>query len=468
MFKKTLLATALSTLTFGAAAATLAITGVNVSQEGAVNDANIAVPNAVVTAAVEYTLNDTITFTISGADFDPATSVPAIATVNAVEAGDGTTWGLLTNTASTVTFRLTAQTDGGATPGVSYIGATFTLSGMQLVTSTVVDATDSSTMTYSALTNTNVALDTAGTLSDVATTTVAQFSSSVTKSANAVIDVNNARQQFTAGDDSTTTDVVTFTAVEAVAAVSDAAYTGATHVITGDFTWMDTDGTTGVSAGELAAAFACVGAGDDTFVSTIDTAMNNITAVATDAGANAVELHTCTFTNAGVGVGNNVLPVQTLTSSTTVAYNDATAVASSKETAAAGTATGSWTLNGSQVSIPYMPYGTSISQIIYAMNEGTQTGASQVDITLQDGTTSNCSLGNVAPGTTKLTGPVKTCVEASIGAGVSQKVALVITTNVPSGDIEVYSAYNVNTDGGNGNRVTVPNSSTHGLAATID
>ncbi len=114
-----------------------------------------------------------------------------------------------------------------------------------------------------------------------------------------------------------------------------------------------------------------------------------------------------------------------------------------------------------------MPYASVITQIIYASNEGNQTGASTLDMTFEDGSTASCSLGNIAPGTVALAGSIRACVEAANGTG-SQKVSLVITTNVPSDDIEVYSAYNVNTDGGNGDRVTVPNSSTHGLAATID
>jgi hypothetical protein len=440
MFKKTLVASALALAAFGSQAATLAITGTVVSQEGSAGAASIAVPTAVVTLAAEYTVNDEITFTVSGAEFD-ASSVPALAAAFAVEAGDGATFGFLSQTANTVTFRITAQTDGGVTPGVAYTGGTFTLTGMTLKTSTVLDATGDISVAYSAKTGVSgTAIDNTGTLTDVSNTVVAQFSSSVTKALNGIIDVENDRQQFTAGNDSTTTDVLVVTPVEAAAAVNDAAYTGATIAVKGDFSWMETDGDAGIDAGELAAAFAATG-GADTYTSVINSAGDTITVTVADAGGNTVEAATLTFTNAGVGSGNAVLTVQDFTVSTTIKYNTAAPAAATKVTGT-DAAAGSWTLNGSVVEVPYMPFGPVTQGILYHTNTGTKSGAISARYILE-GESTWTDLGvvvtNASPGVTNLLTPVMDAVKTSTGLSAG-KVALEITTNVPNGDVTITAA----------------------------
>lgn len=77
MFKKSLLALALSAATFGANAATTSATPAVVSQEGAAGQASISVPTYTVTLAAEYAVGDTFTITLTGAEFD-TTSAPAI------------------------------------------------------------------------------------------------------------------------------------------------------------------------------------------------------------------------------------------------------------------------------------------------------------------------------------------------------------------------------------------------------
>ena len=461
MFKKTLLAAALSVAALNASAAVIAITGTNVSQEGAAGQASIAVPAAAVTLGAEYTVNDSVTFTISGAEFDTALSNPALAGVllgsdgagggagNAAD--DAVTFGLLSITTTTVTFRITAQTDGG-TDGVTYTDAlggayangTFNLTGMVMKASTVLDAVGAINVTYSAITNNQQALDTAGTLTDVAQTVVAQYTSSATKMANGIIDVNNDRQQFTAGDDSTTTDLIIITPVEAVAATHDSAYTGATHVISGDFTWMETDGDAGIDAGELAAAFAATG-GADGYTSVINATSDAITVTVADAGGNTIEAMTGTFTNAGTGTGNAVLPTQTLTIGSTINYNTAAAAAATKVTASAA-AGGSWTLNGKVATINYMPFGDNTQVIMRATNTGVQTGDLTVRYMLEGVDSSwNTVTGvvtSLAPGVTNISDLVMNAIKAD--AGVTKgKVAIEITANIPTADATVYAAYKV-------------------------
>ena len=114
---------------------------------------------------------------------------------------------------------------------------------------------------------------------------------------------------------------------------------------------------------------------------------------------------------------------------------------------------GVWTINGAQVYIQYLPYGANLSRIIYVANAGVQPAAVSGTV-YHDGNTHECSLGVAGPrAVTEFTGAVDACVA---GAGVtSGRVALRLTATAPERDIEVYSAYNV----GGSDRGTVINTS---------
>lgn len=114
---------------------------------------------------------------------------------------------------------------------------------------------------------------------------------------------------------------------------------------------------------------------------------------------------------------------------------------------------GAWTINGAQVYIQYLPYGANLSRIVYVANSGVEP-ATVSGTVYHDGNTHECALGVAGPrSVTEFTGAVDACVA---GAGVaSGRVALRLTAAAPERDIEVYSAYNV---GGN-DRGTVVNTS---------
>ena len=114
---------------------------------------------------------------------------------------------------------------------------------------------------------------------------------------------------------------------------------------------------------------------------------------------------------------------------------------------------GAWTINGAQVYIQYLPYGANLSRIVYVANSGVEP-ATVSGTVYHDGNTHECALGVAGPrAVTEFTGAVDACVA---GAGVaSGRVALRLTAAAPERDIEVYSAYNV---GGN-DRGTVVNTS---------
>jgi len=443
MFKKTLIALALTGASVTALAATNTIVGTNVSLEGAAGAASINVPASDVTLAAEYTVNDTVTWTAVGAEFDLVNSAPVFAAT--LLAGDTATGGLLSFTANSITYRITANTDGAAN-GVVYTGGAFNLSGMQFTTASVLDATGDINVNYSAQTNTGVALDTATTNDAVAVTVLEQLSSSITTAADGIIDVNNNRTQFTVGP---LTDVVVLTPVEA-AATYDAVYTGATHVLNGDFSWMDTDATAGVSAGELGAAFAATG-GADTYTSVINAAGDAITITVADAAAAAtVEAMTMTFTVVG-GAAGNVLPAQTFTVDSTIAYDTDAGAAATKVTATAGAA-GAWTLNGSVVTVPYIPFGPVTQPIIRHTNTGVQSG----DITMRymvEGTHTTWQtvaaplFSSAAPGVRNMLAEIDAALagEGFDSSTTGFKVALEITSNTPAADVNIFVGAKVTT-----------------------
>ena len=106
MFKKTIIASALAMAAFSSQAAVVAVTADVVSQEGAAGQASISVPSTVITLGAEYAVNDTITITVTGAEFATALSTPSMVYAD-VSAGDGTgtvTLGLLNSSANFVTY----------------------------------------------------------------------------------------------------------------------------------------------------------------------------------------------------------------------------------------------------------------------------------------------------------------------------------------------------------------------------
>jgi hypothetical protein len=432
MFKKTLLALALTGLAGVANAATTAATPAVVSQEGAVGQTAISVPNYTITLGAEYAVNDTFTITLSGAEFD-TTSAPAISFSGFT---NDPSVGLLSSTSTSLTYRITAV----PSPSEVFTGKDFVLSGALLKTTTVTDAPGNIKLAYAAKTSTGLALDTTGTATSTVVTSTAQFSSSVTKKLDAVIDVENSRKQFTVGNDTILTDVIMVTPVEAVAAVHDAAYTGAMHVIKGDFSWMNTDTTAGVSAAELAAAFSATGT-DGTYTSTINAAADEITVNVADTTPEAM---TATFTVLGSGVATApILATQSFTVESTIKYN--TALPAAKTKAMASASAGAWTLNGFDEDIVFMPFSSQYAQSINVSNTGSVAGAITVDITTGGNTYTKTLTATATPkATTNISQEVKAFAASK---GVTGNAHIKVVVNSPKADIEVTGIYYAKADG---------------------
>jgi len=454
IFKKTLLAAALTVAAFNASAVVVTATGVNVSQEGAANETSIAVPAIVATAGAQYTVGDTIVFTFTGAELDTALITPTLTAV--LGGGDTATLGFVGATASAVTFRITAQTDGAA-DGVSYTGATFTTGGLVFKTATVVDAAGAITVTHSAANVTgSIVIDNLGTKTATVATVVAQFASTVTTKLDGVIDVSNSRQKFVGA----TTDVLVVTPTEAVAAVNDANYNSVTHVVKGNFSFADANKNGVVTTAELNAAVAVTSAGDDTVAQpTLNAALTELTAVVTDV-TDGPQATTFTFTEPGVATTKPVLVPGSYTATTTVGYTPATGAAATKATATNADA-GALTLNGATVQVPYMVFGTvggkAYNQVMVVNNASAVAGDVFVDVYKEDGTQVlvNANVGSAAANSATNIAPAVKAALVAAGAA-DGKMSVKIVANIPDTTATVYAAF---VDTVTGERVYVNNDS---------
>lgn len=437
MFKKTLLAVTIAAMSTGAFATTSATTADTLSRQGIASETSVDLNSAdlVVTLGAEYAVGDTITFTVSGATIDTATTA---ATLTAVmpDVNDTMTLGLLSTTANTITFRVTEITYDGLL-GETSIGAVLTLAGVMLDTDSVV-AASSVSVNVSSMTSTSLDLDTD--LDKTVLTVVDQFTTSATKVLNGVIDVENNRTQFTVGDDSTITDALVITPVDdaTVFAATEATYTGATYVVSGDFSFMDTDADGAVSGAELTAGLAVAVSSDDVVVPTLSAAMDELTLTATDAGAGDADVITATFTVAGP-----VLEVQDFSYDATIAYDDAQGAADVSVTETAASA-GAWTINGSQITFSYVPVGYDhINTNFEIANSGNQDGEISLDAFDAAGNTYSAVFSSAAEAG-KVTKLGNDDIVDLFGLTAGTKLSLTITTAAPAADIKIagYSNYN--------------------------
>ncbi|MBV2127782.1 hypothetical protein [Arsukibacterium indicum] len=465
-FKKTLLAVAVAGFSVNAVAAVNIVddsTAVAFSTERLSNTATtVTIPreNLEVTLGAEYAVGDIITFTFSNdaiaasqfkSTITTSDTLNADGTPAANVAGSPVTLGLLSSTATSVTYRVTEVSTATTTVGQKFTiaaGATFAANAAKLQSGSGL------TVTYAAQTSSGVTID-AGTKSSFKLVyTASEFSTAVT-TLDAIIDVNDSRLSFTGAtfqdalgvtvSQNPTFDPDGTGPMAPVAFLAPVTYVSSKYVVNGDFSWVtDTSSTTaGVQAPASAVAITgCTGATDGatgvTFTAT------SMTFTCTDAPATAV---TATFdVRQGGAKAPAALNASTYTVTNTINYNTGTA-----QTLEIGPkSAGAWTLNGSQVRVPYMVVGGGRFGIIANVtNHGSKSGNITLDVFAEDGTTiaSNYAAGTSAPGSvTSVAGALNAALSA---AGVSTtspvKFSFQITTNVPENDVIVYAAYTDNT-----------------------
>lgn len=447
MFKKSLVALALagaSTVAFAADVATNTTT-LNVSTEYLeVAPAGVLTSNAVsIVLGSEYTLNDVITLTFTGADALDIDSLPNNVTVAAAGVLKGITIGLIsTEVAGSTTkanYRVTDVT-GGATDTTTGVTLPF---GTLDFDSAKVETADGVDVSFSAVTNTGLALDTAGGVlrSEELFAIADQFATEVTAVLDGVIDVEDDRFTF---EGSVAVDQLVFETAPTGGFDNEADVDAVTYTLTGNFSWVEDSDlvTAGIQPAAGTFAVATTGLG----ICAVD---SPITATVLTISCDILDELTVDIDTAPQG-GDIALPAGTYSLATNVEYSFVGGTDSAKDLAA--NSAGAWTLNGSTTFVPYMPYTrdglSNISQIINVTNTGSNSGNISVDVTGETGVTTTLDLGVVAsPGITRITGPLKDAMTTAgllTGGAATKRFSLNIVVNDSIDVIQVYSAYNVN------------------------
>lgn len=394
-----------------------------------------------------FAAEDTLTLTFSGAAIDVAkTTAPTL-----TQRG-GAVLPILDITSTTLRFTVPA-------------GETVTPTEILDLAGVVLDSTGLSTS--SDVTIAYFATNTSGTQYDVTDPTsvhglVPQYSASILDKFDGIINVSDDRQSLAlnASDDfagevkdhdtlnidldlDATTNLITPDEIN--------------FVIKGNFAWLEAaantsnDGKVATAAevqtalgSYLSVAGGAFAAGDS---ASLNADLDELTIVDTTGGTVAAT-YAIRLTVPGQANGNPVLSATDYTTSVTV--ND-TAVAPNTNvmTAATDLVSGSWTLNGSVVTIPYMPFDANTAVIMRHTNTGVQTG----DITVRymlEGVSSDWEDAGVVASSTRgvmnirdaVMNAIKTAagLDAVTGAG---KVAIEITTNVPTADVTVFAGFKV-------------------------
>jgi hypothetical protein len=398
------------------------------------------------TIEAEYAVGDIINLTFTGSALDESTLPTTI--VGTGPAGTATvTLGLLSADADAATYRVTEVDTGSGNSTVDVSFALCAPAGLECdFNANAVAANGGVVMSFSAQTGTGLNLDTSGGAdrSEALFVTGSQFAASVPTPFNGIIDVEEARKEFTDGTADAATWIVNAGAVSCGGAMDpceDILATASTVgqeqelSIAGDFSWVvdSIPGTPELDpagpvftwincaspAYSAAAITADCGYGSSTL--TIDV-FANVPAAALPAGG-FVSTHVLNF------LGADAAGAPAAPSSITVTNVNL----------------GEWTLNGFQAKVAYMPFGTGIGQVIYLANRGAQTGTITVEWIDQNGASGSFDIGAIAAGSTRAIGPAIQAglPEAQQTAG---RLALTISANVPACDAQLNAQYNAGGD----------------------
>ncbi|MFT5529046.1 MAG: hypothetical protein ACI9C0_000715 [Alteromonadaceae bacterium] len=377
MFKKTLLALALSSAAMSASAAVLENTTAadQVDLIGkefvATNTGGVDLSSATITLGAQYSVGDIITLSVSGASFDLTNSTQSLVFA-AGTTGSTLTTGLISSAADKLTYRVTAASG-------DHTGATLAFSGMKLTDASVVGASTIS-VAFAAETSTGISIDSAATNSANLMKVVDQYSTgfaAATDKLDATISVGSLRTNFGTGvyTDSLLVAINEYAPKtdEVWSTVKGAAPSATKVTLKGDFSFLDTNGDGKVTAADKIASPLATAGGATAAVFATDLQSVVITGPAA-------------FTNAGVTItaanaaGDTTVTNQTFTAETELTYATASTVAV-KETATL--AAGEWDLDGSSDNIELMPFGAEYAQSITVANRGSVEGA--ITVTLKAG-----------------------------------------------------------------------------------
>lgn len=434
-------------------AAVLTATADNYSKEGVSSTGNVTLPTINVVTAEDYSADDRIALTITGATVVSGTDLTADMICN-----NGVIVGFLNRSGNVINFRVNQVNV------ANNLGAECTIDGIQVSKASLAVSTKV-TAAYAVETSLGEPIDlgcanpgSPGQKVSCGTTvpnlvTLAnirsQFKAGVTANEtpyNGIIDVEADREIFAEDDEFTggkEEDSLFITVSNEGSLLESVDSVSGELTVDGDFSWAA--GTDGVCAtgDDVGAVVSDVGApavfASDCASFTVDYGLlpDNVDTTVNDVIILVVP---------GAGSGVKLSP-QSFAADYVFAYP-------TNKTSSIKFSAGAWTINGALVFVPYMPYGDNITQIVYIANRGAQDGTITVDAFDEAGNSYTFGVGLVQAGTVR-----KLAQELldglTLGGFVPPgKVAFEITVTAPDKDIDVYSAYNV----GGSDRGTVVNS----------
>jgi len=445
MFKKTLLALALTGISGVATAATINNTEIKYSAEGIVNqttfdldaDVNASTAAAVPTAAATgqsvivgvgidagYQVGDKIVFTFPNDVFDISTNAALVAKGTADPSL--TVGSPVYSNGNTVSFTIT-----GATAVTKTNAAEIALSGIVLAKENVLAGGDVDVKFHvvSSVNNTNYEEKT-----DTIASVAEQLSASVTTPLDAVVNVSAERKVFEdtdtkganggVGQDQDFEDTLVVTP-KSESYVKPTVISKITYKVNGDFSFMDTD-----SDGTVDYSVTTSG-GTSLSAPAFAKDLQSFTVVDTATAATAV-----TFELEATD-GTTVIPAQAYTVDTTVTHTPVSATSASSK--AFSSKAGEWTLNGSSDKIAFLPFGNEYAQSITVTNTGTLEGGITVELTANGTTTSKLL-------TATATKNAVTNISLEVAAfakelGIDGNAAIKVIVNAPKANIQVKGVY---------------------------
>lgn len=385
--------------------------------------------------------------------YAPATSV-VIANSTAIKFLDvkDLTFGLVSSTNSSATYRLSTAANGTTT-----IGSLCPVPSMAVKASGLV-AGDAS-VSFSATTGAGTAMDTATLAALKLGSSIPQFTQTLNTKFDAVIDVEVDSKKYDATTDvntdifqitqteSTGTSDGTIGTVSAAGAITFAqpnshdkvvaATTSSIYTIVGDFAFLDEDLTTALvqtSQGNGAADEIDSATGSTSCVASIPTTGASLLLTAS-AAANVCNVQV------NGSVPAVVIPKQSFTYSTTHTYTPSTGTATTATTASASA--GAWTLNGASITAFGVPMGSAVSRFIWVNNKGANDAAFTYTATMNGSSYGPYSVATVAAKTAgSLGGLIDTDMAArGIYVAPSSRANITLTAPVKAADITVSASY---------------------------
>jgi hypothetical protein len=452
MFKKTLIAVALAAVSTGAMAVDVSSTGAEVDARTygsealttalVANDASaISLKPVVLTLGAQYTAGDTITISLTGAEFKTAgaytlTDVPATA-------NSTVTFGLLSQSATELLFRVTAVS---SATNSSVIGNKVTLTDANtvadLATGVLEDevrvklgstaAKSKVSVAANAKTSTGLVIDKTSKDSVVVGEVVTQHTFEVAEMA-AKIDVSKARKEFVTAADAKFT--VTHSNANPFQAKFGSTTSKAKAAIQGSMTGFEKTLTTTDNNGTVSS-----GSGAYTVAKDLQSASFDIAVVELDA-AKVIPAQTVTFAIDGTAADRSVLNASKYTFSVELTEG-------SKSVTVSGLAAGSMTLNGASKTFGYVPVnfdGAVVSQFEIG-NKGLVDGEISITAFDRDGVKHSAILPfKAAAG--KMTKLSDADISTAFGLTKGASLNLTITVNAPNDDITVSGYSNRGTTG---------------------